>query len=178
MWKFHRIAGIIASGSIPYWLLDSSSSAMSLFHWHSQSIIFAETSVQTAFGHNLAVFSELPNFCSISEMVWNTNLQNRSTVIRQVTLIERVAMKTDYTANCPSAQARNKNISKLICGLMLPFNAVSNKSFIKLMATHNWCLFLSSSSVKNSSSTDLGRYVKEWVLCEENSHNCRCLSCW
>lgn len=60
-------------------------------------------------------------------------------VIRQVTLTERVAVKTDYTANCPSAQTQNKNISKLICGLMLPFNAVSNISFIKLMATTDAC---------------------------------------
>lgn len=77
--------------------------------------------------------------CGISEMVWNTNLQNKSMVIRQVTLIERTAMKTDYTANCPSAQAWNKNISKLICGLMLSLNEVFNKSFIKLMATTDAC---------------------------------------
>lgn len=59
--------------------------------------------------------------------------------MRQVTLMEGVAVKTDYTANCPFAQTQNKNISKLICELMLPLNAVSNKSFIKLLATADAC---------------------------------------
>lgn len=143
---FHRIAGIIVSSSIPSWLLDSSSSATSLSFTDTPRVLdllrplfkgllditLLNFLICLFFGHWTCTYS-------ISEMMWNTNLQYKSTVTRQVTLIERVAMKTDYTANCPSAQARNKNISKLICGLVLPFNAVSNKSFIKLMATTDAC---------------------------------------
>lgn len=146
MYVFHRIAGIIISGSIPYWWLDSFSSATSLSFTDTPRILdLLRPSFKGLLDITLLYFLIYLFFghwtctCSVSEMVWNTNLQNKSAVIRQVTLIERVAMKTDYTANCPSAQAWNKNISKLICGLVLPFNAVSNKSFIKLMATTDAC---------------------------------------
>lgn len=146
MYMFHRIAGVIVSGSVTYWLLESSSSAVSLSFTDTPRVLYllrrlfkVLLDITLLYFLCYLFFGHWPGTCSISEMVWNTNLQNKSTVIRQVTLIERVAMKTDYTANCPSAQARNKNISKLICGLMLPFNAVSNKSFIKLMATTDAC---------------------------------------
>lgn len=141
--QFHRVAGIIVSSSVIYWFLDSSSLAISLSFIDTPRVLYLlKSPFKVPMDIILLYFLSYLFFghwtCTCS-MLWNINLQDKSTVIRQVTLIERVAVKTDYTANCPSAQTRNKNISKLICGLMLPFNAVSNKSFIKLMATTDAC---------------------------------------
>lgn len=144
--KFHRAARIIVSSSVTYWFLDSSSSAISLSFIDTPTVLYLLKSpfkvpmdIILLYFLSYLFFGHWTCTCSVSEELWNINLQNKNMVIRQVTLTERVAVKTDYTANCPSAQTRNKNISKLICGLMLPFNAVSNISFIKLMATTDAC---------------------------------------
>lgn len=143
---FHGVGKVIVLSSINHWFPSSSSLAISLYFIDNPRVLYLLKSlfkvsldILLLYFLNYLFFGHWTCTCSICDMLWNINLQNKSTVIIQVTLIERVDVKTDYTANCPSAQTWNKNISKLICGLMLPFNAVSNKSFIKLMITTDGC---------------------------------------
>lgn len=142
----HRVAKAIVLSSVNHWFQSSSSLALSLYFIDTSRVLYLLKSPFKVFLDifllyflNSLFFGHWTCTRSISGMLWNIDLRNKSTVITRVTLIERVAVKTDYTANCPSAQTWNKNISKLICGLMLPFNAVSNKSFIKLMITTDGC---------------------------------------
>lgn len=144
MYMFHRIAGIIVSGSVTYWLLESSSSAISLSFTDTPGVLYL-------LRHLFKVLLDITLLYFLSifwSLAWY--MQHFWDGVKYKPAKQEHGYKTSdpdrkggyenwLHSNCPSAQARNKNISKLICGLMLPFNAVSNKSFIKLMATTDAC---------------------------------------